>query len=66
MAKPHKCPVCDGAGRFVIPEHPWHTTTGGPTPKTCHGCGGTGVVWEPGAKESLTEYQRLGKAISGR
>ena len=35
MAKPHKCPVCDGEGQ-VIPS----------PPKTCHACGGTGIVWE--------------------
>lgn len=35
MAKPHKCPVCDGEGQ-VIPA----------PPKTCPACDGTGIVWE--------------------
>lgn len=42
MAKPHKCPVCEGTGK-------WESTL----PRTellpiiCHACSGTGIVWEP-------------------
>ena len=37
--KPHKCPVCDGAGEFVY--------TVGELPEKCKACDGTGIVWPP-------------------
>lgn len=48
---PHKCPVCDGAGKVSRPPHlagdieTWDSYDGGPW--ICHGCDGTGIVWEP-------------------
>jgi len=37
--KPHKCPVCDGAGEFVY--------TVGALPEKCKACDGKGIVWPP-------------------
>ena len=37
--KPHKCPVCDGAGEFVY--------TVGELPEKCKACDGKGIVWPP-------------------
>lgn len=39
---PHRCPVCEGSGRYTTPLGTETAAT-----KTCHACGGTGVVWEP-------------------
>lgn len=41
--KPHRCPLCSGSGRTVLPLD---NATGG---IQCHGCNGTGTVWEPTA-----------------
>lgn len=39
--KPHKCPVCEGSGKYSNP----HGEEG--VANTCHGCDGTGIVWGP-------------------
>jgi hypothetical protein len=47
--KPHKCPVCNGAGTVMRP--PWVAgdqdfwADNGTTPYTCGPCEGTGLVW---------------------
>jgi hypothetical protein len=47
---PHKCPVCDGAGKVSIPpwvagdQPEWSSTDTAPHP--CRACCGTGIVWE--------------------
>lgn len=44
MAKPHKCPVCDGWGvRKVFEQEGTSCVT---KEITCNACHGTGVVWE--------------------
>ena len=50
MTSPHKCPICEGSGK--LPDNsgfPYLNTTTGTSisMKTCHGCSGTGIVWEP-------------------
>jgi len=48
---PHKCPLCSGRGNFVAPfSYDNHKSTSTRTNtyfKTCHGCDGKGIVWEP-------------------
>lgn len=46
---PHKCPVCGGTGWRKSP--PWTEDSSGTSAAkcSCHGCGGTGLVWEPAA-----------------
>lgn len=43
MSVPFKCPICNGRGTVHMEGN---TSTALPT-KTCHGCGGTGIVWSP-------------------
>lgn len=42
---PYKCPVCDGSGKYKR--------------KTCHACGGTGLVWgtETSTQPGSAPYQ---------
>ena len=42
MSTPHRCPVCEGTGYVARCEST--AINCGP----CHGCSGTGIVWEPG------------------
>lgn len=47
-AKPHKCPVCDGAGVVAYPPgtpayQPFSSSSSAPWP--CHACQETGVIW---------------------
>jgi hypothetical protein len=37
MSHAEMCPVCHGEGQFI-------STVIGPSPRTCHGCGGKGWV----------------------
>ncbi len=39
--KPHKCPVCNGAGKLEDYVEEFELVTG---PK-CHACNGAGVLW---------------------
>lgn len=48
-SKPHKCPVCDGAGKVSRPpdvpgDRQLRWTDG--TLYDCRACNGTGIVWE--------------------
>lgn len=49
-AVPHKCPVCDGAGKVSRPPHvpgdvnTWMDTSAGAV-YDCRACDGSGVVW---------------------
>ena len=51
MATPHKCPLCNGTG--LVGRNPyiagdvqeWSDSSSGPW--QCHGCYGSGIVWEP-------------------
>jgi hypothetical protein len=57
---PHRCPVCLGAGKLWdgLP----HTTAGvGYVP--CHGCHGSGIVWEPAARMTATEILLMRRAM---
>ena len=58
--KPHKCPVCGGAGSFVINQWFTPSTTGGCfQTKSCHPCSGTGIVWETELAEmGMDEYEK--------
>lgn len=52
MGAPHKCPVCNGAGRFptAMPFGPGGGSAiyaDGAWWKSCHACAGSGVLWEP-------------------
>lgn len=42
MAKPHRCPLCEGAGK-------------GKDDVTCHACNGHGIVWEDGSRSGPQE-----------
>jgi hypothetical protein len=48
--KPHKCPVCDGAG--LVSRPPWIAgdvpgwSSSDCAPHPCKPCFGTGIVWE--------------------
>jgi len=42
--KPYLCPVCGGSGQ-VSGSQPPEWGTGGLILRTCHTCGGTGVLW---------------------
>ena len=48
--KPHKCPVCDGAGKISRPpwiagdQNIWADT--GTALYPCQACDGSGIVWE--------------------
>jgi len=58
MSKPHKCPLCNGTG-----GRPEGFIEGSSTFTPCHGCGGSGVVWEPedrnaGEWAAFDEYQK--------
>ena len=50
MATPHACPICGGNGKIYSPQ-PFTSPTTAPLNypqlyKSCHACGGTGIVWE--------------------
>lgn len=55
MAIPHKCPICDGQGKVSKPSHiagDVHIWIDTQATHTCHGCGGSGIVW--GADDPIT------------
>ena len=50
--KPHKCPVCNGAGKVsrppnVVGDAPTWSTSSCVISYECNACKGTGIVWEP-------------------
>lgn len=45
MSQPHKCPLCDGAGK--LDDTHGAPYAGLPAVVVCHGCNGQGIVWEP-------------------
>jgi hypothetical protein len=50
--RPHKCPVCDGAGKVARPpwepgDQPWVPLGLAMGTYQCNACLGTGIVWEP-------------------
>lgn len=44
MSTPHRCPVCVGTGKTIKYKY---GCTMQYTEEKCHGCSGTGIVWEP-------------------
>lgn len=55
MAKPHKCPVCEGEGTLTV-HNPSRQISGCTilhlTPTKCRACKGTGIVWENEEQEA--------------
>lgn len=54
MSVPHKCPVCDGAGK--VSATTCVNGISGTCDVVCHACDGKGIVWSPDAYAPCMPY----------